>query len=90
MKIENHGISSAADVRRTEQVQRRPAGTAQATAPEDTGDLLALSSGVISGGGDAVVEQLAAAWRAGAFRPDAGRIAEKLLSWGFDIRTGGV
>jgi hypothetical protein len=92
MRIENHGIANAADARRIEQMQRKSAVEAvQASVPEETGDLLALSSGVVNGGDhEATIRRLSAAWHAGTFRPDPVRIAEKLMNWGFDIGPGGL
>jgi len=66
-------------------------------APEaDTGDLLALSSGLgaliaarpESEGRQALIDTLRRAWDEGTYRPDAGRIADKLLDWGFDSDAG--
>ena len=62
---------------------------------EDTADLLALSAGVRlraalesdNAGRQALVDELARAWNAGAYRPDANRLADKLLDWGFDGDT---
>jgi anti-sigma28 factor (negative regulator of flagellin synthesis) len=35
-------------------------------------------------GRQALIDKLQQAWNAGAYRPDAGRIADKLLDSGFD------
>jgi anti-sigma28 factor (negative regulator of flagellin synthesis) len=56
-----------------------------------TADLIAMSSGIRFGSFveqalSSRVEELAAAWRSGNYRPDAQRIADKLLTRGFDPR----
>jgi hypothetical protein len=60
-----------------------------------TADLIAMSSGIRLGlsaeeAANSHVEQLAAAWRSGTYRPDAQRIADRLLTWGFDSSQGRI
>jgi anti-sigma28 factor (negative regulator of flagellin synthesis) len=58
----------------------------------NTTDLVAMSGGIRFGSPvteatearDSRIEQLAEAWRSGAYRPDPQRIADKLMGWGFD------
>ena len=82
MRIGNSYISPA--VTAAEPVGRRkPAGQAV----ENSADLIAMSRGIRSAeeaGSDNRIEQLAAAWRSGTYRPDPERIADKLLTWGFE------
>jgi anti-sigma28 factor (negative regulator of flagellin synthesis) len=70
-----------------------PAGrrTSPSQHVESAADLIAMSSGIRLGlsaeeAANSRVEQLAAAWRSGTYRPDAQRVADKLLTWGFDSR----
>jgi anti-sigma28 factor (negative regulator of flagellin synthesis) len=57
-----------------------------------TTDLVAMSNGVrfesslqaAETAREARVRQLADSWRSGAYRPDAQRIADKLIGWGFE------
>ena len=59
---------------------------------QNTTDLIAMSVGMsgqfslqaADATREARVQQLADAWRSGAYRPDPQRIADKLLGWGFD------
>jgi hypothetical protein len=77
---------------------RTGAGVRHASrAPEaDTGDLLALSAGLgvlvaarpDSAERQTLIDTLTVAWNEGTYRPDAGRIADKLLDWGFDPDAG--
>jgi hypothetical protein len=75
-----------------------PAGRRDTKAPkpadrslQNTTDLIAMSSGVRFGSPleaaeaarDIRVDQLAEAWRSGAYRPDPERVASKLMAWGF-------
>lgn len=53
---------------------------------EETTDRLALSSAVrVAKQRDIEVSQLREAYRNGALRPDAERIAERMMRWGFDL-----
>ena len=84
MRVENTPrITPVMEVRRRETASA--VSGPDASAIHDGGDLLALSTGA-SGlrSREAVVENLAAAWRNGAFRPDPGRIANRLIEWGFE------
>jgi hypothetical protein len=79
-----------------------PAGRRDAKGPrpaaeslQNTTDLIAMSSGVRFGSPleaaqaarDIRVDQLADAWRSGAYRPDPERVASKLMAWGFNPGT---
>lgn len=84
MRVENtHRIVPVVEVRRRETAGAVSGPTASAI--NDGGDLLALSTGM-SGlrSREAVVENLAAAWHNGAFRPNPDRIASRLMEWGFE------
>ena len=82
-------------------VDRRADGSAR-TGPHraiaDTGDLLALSSGVsplavtepAGAERSALIEALSKSWHSGTYRPDAARIAERLLDWGFESPEAGL
>ena len=64
----------------------------------DTGDLLSLSSGIgllavtepAGAERSALIDALSKAWRSGTYRPDAARIAERLLDWGFESPEAGL
>lgn len=77
-----------------ESAARREAGKLKpASEPlQNTTDLIAMSSGIrfdsplasATEARNSRVEQLAAAWREGIYRPDAKRVADKLMGWGFE------
>ena len=80
---------------------RRAEGSARTGAYRaiaDTGDLLSLSSGVgllavtEPAGAErlALVDALSKAWHSGTYRPDAARIADRLLDWGFQSPEAGL
>lgn len=85
MRVDPLRVYSTPEIRRPDD----PSGAVRRAAPRtpvaDTSDLIAISSGVsLARSREVTVEGLRQAYLSGAIRPDAGRIADKLLDWGFD------
>lgn len=86
MRIEPTRLSQTGEIRRVGDGDSRNRYVSTSSPVEDTTDLLAISSGLrVARQRDILVDQLREAYRSGALRPDPGRIADRLMRWGFDI-----
>ena len=85
MRIDPVRVPQPAEIRRsgdkTTPLQRPPRDSIS-----ETSDLLSVSAGLrMSQSREALLNELQETYRSGALRPDPGRIAERMIRWGFDV-----
>ena len=91
MRIDPLRVSQSAPARPVAEPRNIPVSRPNRSSVSETTDLLAISAGVaVAEAREATVEELRAAYRSGALRPDPARIADKLMTWGFDIGAEGT
>ena len=78
-------VSQPAPAQRLREARNTDARPAHSSV-SDTTDLLAISAGVaVSQTRETMLDELKHAYRSGALQPEPGRIAERLMEWGFSV-----